>query len=174
MSKNAVIKYSFGNSSFVWRNKFSLLQKKSFECSNWVESWYIISCPITGCCSKQTIHHAKLTHRHVVIRHVDTANWSVTSMSQCLCFFCRFFLSVYLFLFFALQWSSVSTSGWQRWLRSTVTLTSWFRCVSRQTTRAACSTTWPSLQIRYTKIQRFLSCSARVSLHVIYLFYFFI
>lgn len=53
-----------------------------------------------------------------------------------------------------LQWIWVSTSGWQRWLRSTVTLTSWFRCVSRPTTRAACSTTWPSSQTRYTKKQR--------------------
>lgn len=50
------------------------------------------------------------------------------------------FLTALLFL----QWNWVSTSGWRRWLRSTATSTSWCRCASRRTTRAACSTTWPS------------------------------
>lgn len=46
------------------------------------------------------------------------------------------------------QWIWVSISGLQRWLRNTVTLTSLFRCVNKPTTRAACSTIWPSLQTR--------------------------
>lgn len=104
---------------------------------------------------------SQLTHRHVVIRHVDTLQTEV-----CLCFFCRFFLSVYLFLVFCVA----VELGQYQWVAALAEKYCDFDILVQMCEQTDNQSRLQHYMAKFS--DQVHKNSARVSLHVIYHFYF--